>query len=428
MKREKEEIQKGQEDGEKVNLPALYVNTLLTVETCGYFGAGHKRKYPTRNEPSKTIALPQNHSVKIIPTQEYGYPNSDDLDYKRAFDRICDEAAKIVERLNPDGTFTRHGHLSQPVVVPLKKLIRYAGRGVNSREVKTARDFLTRNGVTSIKGELQDPKTREYGSVLFSLFSQVITKGEVQKDGTESETNLVWLSPYALRCYYWRLTRKEDITFHHQLTKAISKVLYPYLDTGWFATHGKRYSKSYAALCELLSLPFYKYTARVRQQLDPTHKELNALGYLDRWEYREGATKNDIVIGWYPGQKWFEDLEARGVAFSPMLEAQNSTPSFPEPTPQPLPTAPPFAPEPYPTKDPRVALVVEDILAVLPEDEKSRHFYMKVARTLPDYEIHRILSEIKCDILENPHNTVRNPAAIFTIKAKEVAQKRGIAL
>jgi len=392
-------------------LPVLYVNSLLTIETCGYFEASHKRRYPTKEKPSKVITIGKNHLVEFIPTQKYGYPNSDDLDFKRAFDRICDEQSRKVERVNKDGATTYHYHLQQPIRVPTKRLLRYAGRAVSARELKAVRSFLERNSATSIKGELQDPKTREYGEVFFSLFSQIAVKGEQMKDGTTAETNLVWLSPYALRCYYWRLTRKEDISFHHRLTKAISKVLYPYLDSGWFAALAAGgdilHRKSYLSLCDLLSLPRYKYLSDIRRQLDPSHDELKAQGYLDRWEYRKRENK-DPLIYWSPGKKWFQDLKARG----------HDTPRLGGPA-----TKSPKDP----LQEAKADILVEDILSTL-QDEHSRHFYQKVAHKLPEHEIHRMLSEIKADIINNPASTIRNPAAVFTARAYTIAHDLGVDL
>jgi hypothetical protein len=396
----------------ETSLQPFYVNSLLTIETCGYFEAGYKRRHPTKEQPTKILTVGDNHKIEFIPSQKYGYSNADDLDFLHAFYRICDEKAQRVERVHPDGSRSWHFHLQQPVAIPLKKLLRYASRSFNAREKKTARDFFYRNAFTGIKGELQDPKTRAYGSVAFTLFSQVALKGEKLKNNTEAETNLVWLSPYALRCYYWRLTRKEDNAFHQLLTTAIGKVLYPYLDSGFFASvtkGGKSYEKEYAALCELLSLPAYKYLARIKQQLDPAHTELQQLGYLDTWEYRKGINNTWLVI-WYPGLKWFEDVRARGFTLTPKLEAptqQKEQPTF---------------------EDLRSKLLAEDIQKVFPEDEKSRAFYERVARKLPEDQTRKVLADIRADILNNPATTARNPAAIFTTRIKEVAQRLGISL
>jgi hypothetical protein len=344
-----EQVESGREEKEKTsketNLAPVYVSTLQSFETCGYFDASYKRRKPTEKKPSKIVKLSDGRNVKIIPTQEYGYPNAVDLDYKRALFRIIDEQAEWVERIHPDGTRTRHPQVSLPIRAQTKPFIRYAGRDPKPRERKILNEFLHRGRATTMLGEFEDPKTRKFSRADVALFAQVITKGEKTKDGLDSEYHLIWLTPFAMREYYFLRTRQEDITFHNQLAKPISKVLAPYLDSGWFASlsnGGRAYTKSYATLCEFLSIPVYKQISRIKQQLDPAHIELQELGYLESWEYIPRGKNDGYSVRWYPARKWFEDAKVRGSSFTPQ-----SLPAKPEPTQQqlPLPTPTPEAEE-----------------------------------------------------------------------------------
>jgi hypothetical protein len=74
-----------------------------------------------------------------------------------------------------------------------------------------------------------------------------------------------------------------------------------------------------------------------------------------------------------------------------------------------------------------VRVVTLDILSIL-KDEKSRGFYLSIARRVPSQVIYRLLAEIRADIINNPHTRVQNPAAIFTKRIKEIAAERGIKL
>ena len=400
---------------ESTKLPALYVSSLQTFETCGYFDASYKRRYPTREQPHKLVILTDNRTIKIIPTQEYGYANAVDLDYQRALFRIIDEQAELKERTNPDGTKTHHPHVSQPIRAQVKPFIRYAGRYANKRERKYLDDFLHRNKATSMHGTFEDPKTRTFRQFDVALFSQILTRGEKTKNGTEADAYLIWLTDYTLRLYYWHCTRKEDVTFHHLLTRPIGKVLYPYLDSGWFASlsrGGKAYTKVYPTLCHFLSITCYLSESKIREQLDPAHEELQQLGYLDRWEYRQ-RENNEWVVTWFPGLKWFEDARARGYSITPKLAA-------PKPHPQ---------QEEQPTLEGyRSKLLADDILKVFPHDEKSRAFYERVASRLPDEHVYKVLADVQKDIVYNPQTTVRNPAAVFTTRIKELAQRLRITL
>jgi len=319
---------------EKQSLPTLYVSSLQTFETCGYFDGSHKRRYPTKEKPSKVVILGDNRKIDIVPTQKYGYPNAVDLDYQRALFRLIDEQVEKVERINEDGTKTYHGRPPTPLLAKTKKFIRYAGRSICPRERKNLNDFLHRGGATRMEGEFKDPKTRKYGKFDVALFSQVITRGEKAKNGDVTEQHQIWLSPFAIRLYYWHRTRKEDISFHTQLSQAYAKVVYPYLDSGWFASilkGGKAYTKTYTTLCHWLSIAEYKTESRIKQQLDPGHNELKAMGYLADWSYRRRPS-GEWIIEWYPGERWAADLKARRqdttpqlANFTPITEEQKNT-------------------------------------------------------------------------------------------------------
>jgi len=300
---------------EKALAEPIYVNTLQSFETVGYFDADTKRRFPTREKPSKLVKLGKGRTLKIVATQEFGYPNSHDLDFKRALFRLIDESAEVVERINADGTKTFHRRPpQQPIRVKSKTIIRYAGRSPNKRERKLLTDFLNRNKSTSMIGDIENPKTREFGERNVSLFSEIVTKGQITKNGREAEEHLIWLSPHTMRLYFWNRTRKEDISFHNSLSKPISKVLYPYLDSGWFASYtkgGGGYTKSYPSTCQWLSLRQYKAPSDIKRQLDPAHLELQARGYLASWSYRKGA-EGDWLITWLAGEKWQTDMKARG--------------------------------------------------------------------------------------------------------------------
>jgi hypothetical protein len=402
------------EKKENAVVQPFYVSSIQTFETCGYFTGTFRRSYPTREKPSKLVVLADNRAIKIVPTQEYGYPNAHDLDFKRALFRIIDEQAERVERVNPDGTRTYHYRVPTPLAVQSKTLIRYAGRSPKPRERKLLNEFLHRNAATRMHGEIEDPKTREFKLADVALFSEVITRGTKLKEGIEAESHLIFLTPFAIRCYYWHRTRQEDISFHNQLTQAYAKVIYPYLDSGWFASYSRggrertKYQKTYSSVCHLLDLSKYKFESDIRRHLDPGHEELNAAGYLARWEYYQRADK-EWVISWYPGSKWFLDKEARERREVPRIENKLGQGIDDE-------------------QEAAIKQLVEDILSVF-HDEHSRDFYFLVARRLPHHEIRDVIKATEYDTMIDPSRThVDNPAAIFTNRLIELAERHGITL
>jgi hypothetical protein len=86
--------------------------------------------------------------------------------------------------------------------------------------------------------------------------------------------NYVWLSPWFLSNYYYRYIRPLDFTFYKRLRKPIAKSLYTLLENGWYAAEGRPYAKSYRALCEEFLLTHHRYLSDIKQQLDPSHREL----------------------------------------------------------------------------------------------------------------------------------------------------------
>jgi hypothetical protein len=290
-----------------------YVPAELNLETVGYFSAGYKRRYPSEAQKSKVVTLSApNRVIEIVPSAKYGYPNSDDLDFHRAFLKICDEQATVRKRQDGDN-ITLHPELPVFLRFSTREIIRYAGRTESARERQAVRDWIKRCTFTGIEGGLYRAETRrresEFGG---PLFSQYVLVGEKLPDGTLAATNYVWPNVWFRSNYFFRYFRPVDLTFHRRLQKAIAKTLYPILDTGWYAARGSVYAKRYADLCNILFLPAYNSLSLVKRQLDPSHEELQRERFLKSWEYvTDGDGHWGGVIRWWPGEKWTNDQEDR---------------------------------------------------------------------------------------------------------------------
>ena len=154
----------------------------------------------------------------------------------------------------------------------------------------------------------------EFGSPnLGTVFSQVILRGKPMKNGKVAETNYIWPSPWFLSNYFYRHLKSIDFNLHQRLRKPIAKALYPLLETGWYASGGKPYAKSYRDLCQEFLLADRRHISRIKEQLDPSHRELVRERFLDRWEYRTAAHQGDYIMTYWPGQKFFEDQQAREI-------------------------------------------------------------------------------------------------------------------
>ncbi len=198
-----------------LDLPPVEVSTSLEyiqaeafLEVSGYFTPSSKRikgiytkekklrEYLDEKGNKRTV------KTKISANYELGLPITSDLDYYRAFLKICDE---IVDR---DGRFR------MPITVPTSTIIRYAGKTENARVWREVRAWFDRMTGTLIKGWVFRAKHRNYEEGFTgTVFSQVVTKGEQLRSGKLADTNYVWLSPWFLSNYYYRYIRPLDFTF-----------------------------------------------------------------------------------------------------------------------------------------------------------------------------------------------------------------------
>jgi hypothetical protein len=283
-----------------------YIRSEAFLEISGFFTPASKRieniytkekkiREYTDNQGNKKILR-----TKISANHELGLPITSDLDYYRAFLKFCDE---IVDR---DGRF----HM--PVAVPSFRLARYAGKQWSDKTHKEIREWLKRMTLTGIEGAIYRAKKKNYDDgFIGTVFSQVVMKGETMRSGKSADTNYVWLSPWFLSNYYYRWTRPVDFAFYKQLRKPIAKSLYTLLENGWYAGDGRPYSKSYKSICDEFLLARYRHLSKIKEQLDPSHAELQKLQLIDTWEYHKTANGLDYIITYYPGQKFFYDQKQK---------------------------------------------------------------------------------------------------------------------
>ena len=310
------------EDGRKVaratqqtfiSWPVDYVPAEQNLETIGYFSARYSRRALDNKQTSKLVVLSDSRRVEIVPSLKYGFPNAEDLDFYRAFLKICDERAQIVQ-VEYEGRIVYRPRLPSPIGFSTRELIAKAGRTKNGRGHLAVRSWIERLNSTTIHGELFDAKERKLDVQmgLEPLFRKYIHVGRPMPNGEIASQNFVWLADWFVENYFYLYSRPLDLKFHHRLARSISKALYPLLDNGWFASNGSPYTKRYIDLCVLLDIQVYEQVSRVQQQLDPSNEELVREKFVASYDYPLDVTRKWTgTIRWWPGPKWIFDQEQK---------------------------------------------------------------------------------------------------------------------
>jgi hypothetical protein len=350
-----------------------YIPAEVFLENMGFFTPSSKRikgiyvKEKRVGERIDADGTRHALTVEISANHKLGLPITSDLDYYRAFLKICDE---VVDH---------NGRFQLPIAVPTKRLLRYAGKVESKRTWKEVKEWFSRMAGTLVEGTVFQAKTKEYRfGFTGTVFSQAITVGEKLKNGEAAETNYVWPAPWFLSNYFYGYLRLIDLEFHKQLRKPIAKSLYPLLETGWYASGGEPYQKSYNALCEEFLLSRHRELSRIKEQLDPAHTELKGGGFLAKREYRKAAGEDDDwIITYWPGEKFFGDQKARDSRRRIAERIGKKPKELPEEKP------PVSGPDPY---------FLEEILSVC-GDRKNQGAYFKAIQDHPEGLVRMALHE-----------------------------------
>lgn len=375
-----------------------YIKATLALDNTPYFVPTYQRDRTsvTRSMKIGEKTLPDGSKKNIMChvnlVQKWGLPNTQDLDYFRAFEKYCDEI------VNKDGTFTL------PIKITTKKLLRYAGKEDCKREWREVKTWLKRMQATQIEG-VYNAKNGEFEEGAVSVFAMIYTKGQKKKDGLIAESNYIWPNYWFLENYAHRHVRLIDHNFYKNLSKPISKALYSLLATGWYASSGNPYKKSYNTLSAEFFIKKHTKFSYIKQQLDPAHKELVKNGFLKKWEYVQAKNKKDYVIIWHAGDKYYKDQQARIIrkqTAEQIAIGSKSSYSF----------------EPLNGKQ---EYLVEKILNVC-KDSKNKVAYEKIVREKSESLIDSALGETKLAIHRG--QIKKTPGAYFTDMIKRIENDR----
>jgi len=283
-------------------LPQEFIKAEKNLETLGFFTP---YSYWTRDVKKKVISFTKTEgnkrvkaSVTILPSAEYGLPDTSDLDKYRAFQKILSDE------------LIRNGKVPQHITFTSANLIEAMGRTKDGKLYKEIKDWLMKMVFTGInsEGAVWLAGKKMWVSDSFHVFERAVAYGQELEDGMIADCHHVWLSDWQLENIneFWLLSIDYDL--HKQLRKPIAKSLLPLLQIGFYASGGT-YTKRYDELCQFLGIKNHQKYSYIRRQLDPSFEELQEKGFLAKWDYDENEIYKTYNITWQAGERFYEAQE-----------------------------------------------------------------------------------------------------------------------
>lgn len=229
----------------------------------------------------------------VEPHSQYGLPGP--------FDR--DVTLVIYEIVN-ENYFAKT--LQVPPVMPIGSLRDFAGKmgispcGKNLAAIKESFKRL-KNTLIDSEETFFDSKKKRYVSLRLTLLRGLIFAGEEDGNGGKYEQNFVIFDETILSNLNSGYVMVIDVDCLRTLKTNIAKQLYAHLAYRFFveAQDGDEYwTADYDWLTVHLGIKPQKELWRAKQQLEPAHEELKALGYISdyRWD--------DWRVLYRPGPVW----------------------------------------------------------------------------------------------------------------------------
>jgi hypothetical protein len=294
----------------QTTLPVItdFLKAEIHLETIGFFTPIKNRA--TIKRTSKTITIRDQHqgkpveaTVRILPSAEYGFPVTADLDKYRAFQKILTGYAK------------EQGSIPQHITFTSAQLIKLMGKGSRrgGEHYQDIEDWLRRMQATNIGSEaaIYHAGTKEWIKAQVNVFQGFVLYGKELEGGAIADRHHIWLSDW-----YWAnvnaFNKSEPIDYnlYKTLTKPIAKALIGLFKQGFYAGGGT-FHKRYDDLCTLLGITPFQSLARIRQQLDDSHRELQKTRFLKTWTYAKSSDQTTFVITWTAGAKYYQEQAAQ---------------------------------------------------------------------------------------------------------------------
>ncbi len=232
--------------------------------------------------------------IEILPSAKWGYPTVLDLEYFRAFERALTMVSE------------REGMVPDVLEISGRELIRLTGREPNGDRQREVREFLDRLSGLVLQ-EFRQSKRKRRAESGVHIFERI----DREELGATESSGAQWAHRIKLADWYWANLNNfhchiQDQKVFWALRRDLTKLLYQHLH-GLFRVGRGMASESYTELATNLSLKRLRAISEIRRQLEPAHKELEALGFLNSWSLDRGSDgTKDFVVRWEAGPCWYE--------------------------------------------------------------------------------------------------------------------------
>lgn len=299
--------------------------------------------------------------------------------------------------------------IKNPIKISTYELCKRVGKRPGGNQYKRIKRELKRIKMASIesKGSFYHKGKQRYIEKVFSLYDEVVFKGEKLEDGRIAETNYIYLNRFYLSNINNRYIKPLDFEYCQDLQSRISQRLYEILGVKFYyiVNHDLPWIRyRYSTLCELLPSKRQQYLSRAKQILNRAHDELYDTDFLADYRWEDTGEKRDWLIYYFPGDRAKKEIKAWEL---PTRELSLSKPPLSE------------------GRQAEFRALKTDIMDTL-EDTSSERFYEKVVRSCPPDLIYRILSEVKDEARRG--NIKKSKGAFFTYRLKKLCEKKGIKL
>lgn len=342
-----------------------------------------------------------------------GLPTTVDLEFFRAIEQLLTERARQTGEPLPS-----------TVVLRAKDILAAAGKKKCGDAYRELRRFFIRLGATAIGVEICEPgkKPQEQLVHIFENLTQIADEQEIADNMQVHRIRLAdWYvaSINAGNCWI------VDHALFKQLTRPIAQLLHQALHT-LFPSGGGEARMRYSELAMNWHLTPKRNLSKIREQLEPAHRELAGLGFLAEWRYdRVPDRRDDAEVRWVAGRSWWEsDRASRRLGLSEHQTNDIRDPLLPFRL---LPTSGHQEEEESQVK----ATIAEILDFVGQRDKKFTPFWRQAAKELPLPVIRKLIGEVRERIVmgqqgRGADQRVLNKGAYLITVMKLEAKKRGL--